>query len=130
MRLPGQEKWGIQGTLVALDNQIDLKSGTVQARGWILNEDHSLWPGQFVQLRLLLGIEKDQLLLPMQAVQQNAQGKFVYVIDENQTASERPVKLGAQKQNTITVLSGLQPHDKIVIKGQIRLYPGAKVSVQ
>ena len=130
VRLPGEENWKIQGTLLALDNQMDLKSGTVQARGWILNEDHALWPGQFVQLRLLLGIEKDLLLLPMQAVQQNAQGKFVYVVDENQTASERPVKLGPQKQNTITVLSGLKPHDKIVVKGQIRLYPGAKVKVQ
>jgi|GEM_PF-4143976 multidrug efflux system membrane fusion protein len=129
MRLPSQEEWNIQGELIALDNQIDLKSGTVQAKGLITNKNHTLWSGQFVQLRLLLEVEKDKILLPIQAIQQNAQGKFVYVIDEQQIACERPIELGAQRQDQMIVLSGLKPEDKIVIKGQIRLYPGAKVVI-
>ncbi|MBS0626021.1 MAG: efflux RND transporter periplasmic adaptor subunit [Verrucomicrobia bacterium] len=130
LRLPGQTEWRPGGTVIAIDTQIDQKSGMVQARGKVANVRADFWPGQFVQARLLLEVAKEVVLLPLQAIQQKAEGKFVYVIDRQQKLCERIVTLGAEHENEIAILSGLEPDDLIVVKGQTRLYPGAKFEIK
>ncbi len=129
IKTPLEESWSRSGELLSLDNEIDSRSGTVQARGKISNPGHRLWPGQLVQWRLLVDTKKDVRLLPDQAVQQNGQGKFVYVIDKDLTAQQKPVVLSGRKEKEAIIASGLEPDENVVIKGQIRLYPGAKVEI-
>ncbi|HAB99277.1 MAG TPA: hypothetical protein DCE71_05600 [Parachlamydiales bacterium] len=129
IKTPLEESWSRSGELLSLDNEIDSRSGTVQARGKISNPGHRLWPGQLVQWRLLVDTKKDVRLLPDQAVQQKGQGKFVYVIDKDLTAQQKPVVLSGRKEKEAIIASGLEPDENVVIKGQIRLYPGAKVEI-
>lgn len=120
----------IPGQFFSLDNEIDSKTGTIFAKGSVANPNHTLWPGQIVSVRCLLAVEKDVSFLPVEAIQQNLKGKFVYVIDKDQTAQERPVVLGASQDKEIAILSGLSPDDQIVLKGQLRLYNGAYVEIK
>ncbi len=129
IKKPSDEAWALSGALLSLDNEIDARSGTIQARGALSNLDHQLWPGQLVEWRLLVGVEKEAHFLPAQAIQQNGQGKFVFVIDEKQIAQQKTVLVSGYKDKEAIILSGVEPGENVVIKGQIRLYPGAKVEM-
>lgn len=118
------------GHFVSLDNRIDPRSGTILAKGILENPNHTLWPGQHVSLRLLLDSEQDLQFLPIEAIQQNSSEKFVYVVRENQVVEMRPVCLGKVEGKEVVILSGLEPTDQVVTKGQMRLYPGAKVEIK
>jgi membrane fusion protein, multidrug efflux system len=116
------------GKVASLDNQIDTTTGTLKLRAIFDNPDEMLIPNQFVNARLLVNTMQDTVRVPVQAVQRGEPGTFVYVIQDNDTVSVRPIKVGPTDGNFEAVLSGLNPGDKVVTDGTDRLRDGAKVT--
>jgi multidrug efflux system membrane fusion protein len=118
------------GELKTLDNQIDTTTGTVKLRAQFANEDDSLFPNQFVNIRLLVDIQHDATIIPTSAVQRGAPGTFVYLIYAESTVTVKPIDLGAGSGERVAVRSGLSPGDRVVIDGADKLRNGAKVVVR
>jgi membrane fusion protein, multidrug efflux system len=116
-----------EGTLALVDNLIDQSTGTVRLKATFPNEDHALWPGQFVNIRLLLRTLQQVVTVPSTAIQRGPDGMFVYVIKPDSTVAIQPVSVGQMTDGTSVVESGLQPGDKIVVRGQYRLQPGTRI---
>jgi multidrug efflux system membrane fusion protein len=114
------------GTLLTLDNQVDTTIGTVKFKAVFGNDDGSLFPNQFVNARLLVHTEHDATVIPMPALQRNAQGAFVYLVQTNQTVSMRPVTVGSTDGN-IAAVTGVEPGDVIAADNFNRLQDGARV---
>jgi multidrug efflux system membrane fusion protein len=117
------------GTLTFLDNAVQDGSGTVKLRATIPNGDNHFWPGQFVNVRLILKVQKDAVLVPSQAVQISQAGPFVYVVDEKGSAQVHPVIQGQRQGDMVVIESGVAPGDSVVVTGQTMLQPGGKVMV-
>ena len=118
-----------EGTITFLDTSVQANAGRVQLRATLGNADRYFWPGQFVGVRLVLGIEKNAVLVPSEAVQNSQNGQFVYVIKPDQTVEMRSVT----SQRTLdgqTVVKGVEPQETVVTDGQLRLSPGAKVQIK
>jgi membrane fusion protein, multidrug efflux system len=118
-----------EGTLEVLDNQIDATTATVKLKAVFANTNYDLWPGQFVNVRLLLGVKDGAVTAPAKAIQRGPNGSYVYVIDSEEKAAMRPVKVGATEADWTLVETGLEAGDEVVVDGQYRLQPGAKVQV-
>lgn len=116
------------GTLSTLDNQIDPSTGTLRLRATFSNTDESLFPNQFVNVRLLVEQHANVTLIPSAAVQRNAQGTTVYLITPQSTVSVRQVMLGANEGDVYEVTSGLSAGDAVVVAGTDRLQEGGKVN--
>ena len=116
------------GTLTATDSQIDTTTGTIRLRALFTNEDNSLFPGQFVNVRLLVLTEHDATLVPTSAVQRSPEGTFVYVIQTNQTVAMRPVKEGPT-EGDVTAVEGVEPGEIIASDNFNRLLDGLKVAL-
>jgi multidrug efflux system membrane fusion protein len=115
------------GRLAAIDNQIEEASGTIRCKALFPNERLALWPGQFVNVRLLTETRKAALTVPASGVQQGADGYFTYVVRSDLTVELRPLKV-AQVENGIAVVDeGLADGETVVIDGQYSLRPGALV---
>ena len=112
-----------------LDNTVQNGTGTVNLRATINNRDHHFWPGQFVNVRLVLATEK-RLLVPAEATMIGQQGSFVYAVKADDTAEMRPVQLGQQQGDQVVVIAGLAPNDRVVLQGQGAVKPGARVRIQ
>lgn len=111
------------------DSMIDSGTGSVDLRAELANADGALLPGQFVRVRLV-GIERpDAILVPQRAVQQGAQGKFVYVVGADDTAEARPVEVGDWLGSDWIVESGLSAGERVIVDGTVKVQPGAKVAV-
>jgi multidrug efflux system membrane fusion protein len=123
-----QEKKIASGTLLTLDNQIDTTTGTVKLRAIFPNTDESLFPNQFVNARLLVETLHDVTLVATPGIQRNAQGPFVYLI-QNQKAVLRAVKVGTTDGNTTSV-EGIQPGDVIAVNGFDKLQDGSTVAIR
>ena len=117
------------GYLLTLDNVIDPTTGTLKLKAVFANTDSSLFPSQFVNARLLVETEKGVTLVPNTAIQRNAQGPFVYVINSDQTASMKPVTVGTT-DGTMTAVEGVDPGVVVAVNGFDKLQDGAKVSIQ
>ena len=115
------------GKLQTIDNQIDLTTGTAKLKAVFDNDDNVLWPNQFVNIRLLLHVQKDSIVIPSVAVQRGPQGTFVYVVKADKTVEVRPVTVALSQSNLSAIGSGLQVGDTVVIDGQDKLQSGAKV---
>ena len=118
------------GSLATIDNQIDPTTGTFRLRATFDNEDESLFPNQFVNVRLLVDTDRGATIIPTSAVERGQQGAFVYVVNENNTVTARTVTLGPGEGERVAVLSGLTPGERIVVDGADRLRDGAPVIVQ
>ncbi len=118
------------GTLTTFDSQIDPTTGTIKLRGQFPNDNKTLYPNQFVNIRLLLDTHKDVVTMSTSGIQRGVPGTFVYLIKDDSTVTVRPVKLGVTDGNRVEVLSGLQPGDRVVIDGADKLREGAKVIVR
>lgn len=119
-----------QGKLTFIDNGIDLSTGMIQMKATLPNEDKILWPNQYIQIKLILDTIENAVLVPFEAVQNSAKGKYVFVIKGNQTVEKRAVTTGQmQANNTIVIEKGLKVGEKVVTEGQINLYDGAKVAI-
>ncbi len=118
------------GTLTTFDSQIDPTTGTIKLRAQFANDTRTLYPNQFVNIRLLLDTHKDVVTMSTAGIQRGVPGTFVYLLKEDSTVTVRPVKLGVTEGNRVEVLSGLQPGDRIVIDGADKLREDAKVIVR
>lgn len=118
-----------QGTLVTVDNQIDVTTGTIKLKAQFGNETDALFPNQFVNVRMKVRTDLNALTVPAGALQQGNQGAFLYVVLEDDTAAVRPVKVGALSGDRVAILSGIKAGDRIVLEGTDRLRAGAKVRV-
>ena len=116
------------GYLTLLNNQIDTTSGTVQLKASFLNAQHNLWPGQYVNIRLILGTRAKALTIPEAAVQRSQTGVYTYVVDEaTKTAQSRPIDVVQIQDGIAVVRSGVNANDRVVVDGQYKLKPGSKV---
>ena len=119
------------GTLQAVDNQIDVTTGTARFKAVFENKDHSLFPNQFVNVRLLVSTKRNTVLIPAAAVQQSPQGgMFVYVVRADDTVEMRPIKLGPAAGEVNSVDEGLAPGELVVTDGVDKLQSGTKVTVR
>ncbi|CAM5219649.1 Multidrug resistance protein MdtA [Castellaniella defragrans] len=116
------------GALLAVDNQIDVATGTVQLKSRFANTDESLFPNQFVQVRLRLGLESG-VVLPLRAVQRSSAGQFVYRIDAQHKAHVSPVTTGVDDGNQVVVESGVSVGDTVAVEGTDRLREGSTVEM-
>jgi len=115
------------GQLAAIDNQIDTTTGTVKLRALFPNDDHALFPNQFVNVRLVLGVQRDVILLPNSAIQVGAQTNAVFVVKSDSTVEMRAVKLGRSEDDHTAVLSGLEAGEVVAADGLDKLQDGGKV---
>jgi multidrug efflux system membrane fusion protein len=130
VRLPGDaENVTRPGRVEFLDNSVQNATGTVNLRATISNPDHHFWPGQFVNVKLVLATQKAAVLIPSQATQISQQGPFVFVVKTDDTAELRPVTLGQRQGNDVVIASGLAPGERVVLAGQLLVRPGSKVHV-
>ena len=113
-----------------MDNSVDAKSGTINLKGQFANADGRLWPGEFVNTNLILRKHPGAILVPSQAVQTGQQGSFVFVVQPNMTVEIRPIVVGESIDNQTVVTSGLKLGETVVTDGQLRLIPGAKVTIK
>ncbi len=131
VRIPSDpENSGRAGELTFLDNSVQNGTGTVDLRATIPNADRHFWPGQFVNVRLILDTAKGAVLVPNQAAQISQQGPFVYVIKSDNTADLRQVTLGQRQGDDVVVTKGLADGELVVVTGQLAVHPGAQVRVQ
>jgi multidrug efflux system membrane fusion protein len=117
------------GKLDTTDNLIDITTGTVKLRALFDNKDESLFPNQFVNIKLLVNTLRDAVLVPVSAIQRGAPGTFVYLVKPNNTVGVQTVKLGPGDGQQVAVLSGLQPGARVVDDGADRLKDGAKITI-
>jgi len=124
-----QKKKLAAGTLLTVDNQIDPATGTIKLKAQFPNADGSLFPNQFVNVRMLLDTRRGATLVPNAAVVRGGQGTFVYVVKEDRTVELRKVSVGMAEGDSVSVESGLAPGELMVVEGSDRLRDGAKVDI-
>ena len=116
-----------QGTLALIDNQIDQTTGTMRLKGTFPNKDHALWPGQFVNVKLYVSVRHDGITVPAAVVQRGPQGDFAYVIKPDQSVEAQPIKVAQIQDGVALIDSGLDLGEQVVLDGQYKLRPGARV---
>ncbi len=119
-----------QGELTFIDNSVDTTTGMIQLKAAFANGDGMLWPGQFVSVSLTLSDLTNIVVVPSQAVQTGQNGQFIYVVKPDNTVEERPVTIGITYDGQTVVEKGIQAGETVVTDGQLRLAPGAAVSVK
>ena len=130
VRLPSELENGARiGRVEFLDNTVQNGTGTVNLRATMSNPDHHFWPGQFVDVKLIVNTEKNAVLIPNEATQVSQRGPFVYVVKDDDTAELRPIKLGQRQGDQVVVTDGLEPGARVVLAGQMLVRPGGKVRV-
>ena len=118
------------GKLTLIDNAIDQPTGTIRMKASFANQDERLWPGEFVNVRLILSTRKGAPTVPAQTVQSGAVGQYVYVIKPDNTVERRDVEVAAVQDGIAVVTKGLEPGEKVVVDGQYRLTNGARVKAE
>jgi membrane fusion protein, multidrug efflux system len=118
-----------RGRVVVIDNQVDQTTGTVKIKGEFPNDSLQLWPGQFVNVRVLMDTLRQVVVVPTAAIQRGPNGQFVYVVKGDKTVTVRPVALAQQDDVQSVVATGLQTGEQVVTTGFARLTEGAPVSV-
>ncbi len=118
------------GRLVFVDNAVDPGTGTVLLKGEFPNRDGVLWPGEMVEVRMVLTVQPDRLVVPAPAVATGPQGSYVYVLNADSTATARPVRVDRADDVIAVLTSGLQPGETVVADGQFRISPGARLLVR
>lgn len=116
-----------EGKLLLINNQIDAGSGTFQLKAQFSNQAHSLWPGQYVNVRLLLGEHHDAATVPESAVQRGPDGLLVYVVKADDTVAAQPIRVAQIQEGKAIVSEGLAPGTRVVVDGQYKIKPGVKV---
>jgi len=129
VRLPDEPDKPRSGTLTFLDNSVQEGTGTVKLRATLPNGDRRFWPGRFANVRLILGIHQQAVLIPADAPQMSAKGPFVYVVKADSTAELRPVKVGQRQGDLVVIEQGIKAEERVVWTGQLGVTPGGKVSI-
>jgi multidrug efflux system membrane fusion protein len=119
-----------EGKLAVIDNQIDTTTGTIRLKATFANDDLRLWPGQFVNARLLLTTRKGGIVVPASVVQRGPEGSYAFVINtEDQTVAVQPVKVAQIEAGEALIDEGLRAGDQVVVDGQYRLQAGSRVKL-
>jgi multidrug efflux system membrane fusion protein len=130
VRLPSDsESQARAGKVTFLDNTVQNGTGTVFLRATMSNPDHHFWPGQFVNVRLVLATQKNAILIPNQATQISQKGPFVYLVRPDSTADLRPVTLGQRQGEDVVIAQGVADGESVIVTGQLTVVPGGKVRV-
>ena len=119
-----------EGTLAFVDNAVDTSTGTILLKASFPNADGALWPGAFVNVRLRLYVDQDALVVPASAVVSGQQGTFVFVVQPDSSAATKTVKVDRTAGDVVIVSGEVQPGDRVVTDGQLRLRPGIKVQIK
>jgi len=128
-RSGNDQKRVAEGQLTLIGNQIDPQTGTIELKARFENADEALWPGQFLNARVITSVRKDAVTVPMTAVQTGAKGKFVYVVDPGpSTVAPRDVGV-LQSVHGLAVITGLKPGETVVTDNQDRLAPGMAIKI-
>ncbi|MCK9260680.1 MAG: MdtA/MuxA family multidrug efflux RND transporter periplasmic adaptor subunit [Azoarcus sp.] len=140
-RLHGKERLGVEawsrdgrtrlaeGFVLSVDNQIDVSTGSLKLKAEFANQDNSLFPNQFINIRLKADQRNDSILVHTAAIQRNAQGAFVFVIDAEQRVQARQIRLGPAQGELVVVEDGLAAGERLVLDGADRLREGSRVDV-
>jgi multidrug efflux system membrane fusion protein len=118
-----------EGKLAVIDNQIDNTSGTIRLKATFANDDLKLWPGQFINVRLLLTTRKDGLVVPASVVQRGPDGAFAFVISPELKALVRPIKVAQIEHGQALIDEGLEAGERVVVDGQYKLQAGSAVKL-
>lgn len=130
VRLPSDpEDRARNGKLTFLDNAVQNGTGTVNLRATIANPDHHFWPGQFVNVKLVLATQRKAVLVPNQATQISQRGPFVYVVKPDSTADLRLVTLGQRQGDDVVITQGVSVDENVIVAGQMTVAPGGKVRI-
>jgi multidrug efflux system membrane fusion protein len=116
-----------EGKLAVIDNSVDQTTGTIKLKGSFTNADERLWPGEFVDVRLILSTRKGAATVPQQTVQVGPNGYYAYVIKADNTVERRAVDVAAMQDGVAIINKGLEVGEKVVVDGQFRLTEGARV---
>ncbi len=130
VNMPQSTTKSVHGTLTFVDNAVNTTTGTILLKATSPNQDHALWPGQFVEVVLTLTTEKNRVLVPSEAIQTGQQGQYVYVINGDMASELRVVKPGRVYDKWTLIDAGVAPGETVVTDGQLRLVPGAKVEIK
>jgi multidrug efflux system membrane fusion protein len=116
------------GTLVLLNNQIDSTTGTVQLKASFVNPQHRLWPGQYVNVRLVLGVQPKALTVPAAAVLRGQDGLYAYVVDpDGKTVHSHTIQVGQVQDNVAVIDAGLAAGERVVVDGHYKLKQGSQI---
>ena len=118
-----------RGTLLTVDNQIDRSTGTTRLKAEFPNADDTLFPNQFVNVRLLLDVRKEAVIVPTAAIQRGPQGAFVYAVKADRTVEVRPVTVGPSAGSDAAIDAGVAAGDVVVVDGVEKLRAGSVVTV-
>jgi RND family efflux transporter, MFP subunit len=118
-----------EGRLAVFDNQIDTTTGTIRLKATFPNPGLKLWPGQFVNARLLLSVHTNGIVVPASVVQRGPEGAYAFVVNSDMSVKMAPVKVGQIDQGQALIESGLTPGQRVVVDGQYKLQPGSKVKL-
>jgi membrane fusion protein, multidrug efflux system len=116
------------GKLTLIDNMIDVATGTIHLKATFANDDERLWPGEFVNARLVLSTRQNAITVPAQTVMQGPEGPYIYVIKPDETVERRNVKVAATQDGRAIIQEGLSVGDRVVVNGQYRLTDGARIA--
>ena len=119
-----------KGILTFVDNAINKDTGTISLKATFANPGKRLWPGQFVNVTLMLANEPNAIVIPSQAVEKGQTGQFVFVIGKDSTVEVRQITIGQTLQGETVVLEGVREGERVVTDGQMQLTPGARVSIK
>lgn len=119
-----------KGLLTFVDNSVDATTGTIKLKGTFENRDRRLWPGQFVKVQLTLTEQPDALIVPSSAINTGQNGEYVFVVKNDNTVEQKPVKVERTFDDESIIASGLTAGETVVTDGQLRLGPGAKVLIK
>jgi len=118
-----------EGKLTLIDNAIDQATGTIRLKATFANADERLWPGEFVNVRLILSTRPGVATVPAQTVQDGPTGQYAYVIKGDDTVERRPVEVATVQDGMAVIAKGLQPGERVVVEGQYRLTNGGRVKI-
>ncbi len=115
------------GRLLLVNNQIDTATGTVQLKALFPNRSHALWPGQYVNVRLVLGMRHDAVTVPESTVQRGTEGVFAYIVKPGDVAAMQAIRVAQTQDGKAVIDDGLAAGTRVVVDGQYKIKPGAKV---
>jgi membrane fusion protein, multidrug efflux system len=118
-----------KGTLLLIDNIVDQASATMRLKAMFDNEDEKLWPGDFVNARVLIDVRHDVVVIPAPAIQRGPDGIFTWVVKPGDTVEARPITVGPTTADQTIVTSGLSQGERVVVDGQYKLRLDSHVTV-
>jgi multidrug efflux system membrane fusion protein len=118
-----------RGTVALVDNQIDQTTGTIRLKAVFPNTQSKLWPGQYIDARVLVRTDKSALTIPSAAIQRGPNGVFAYVVKSDFTVEVRALKVGEESGSLTIVRDGIRDGERVVTSNQYRLQPGARVKI-